>query len=34
LGALVTLAIFHKQLDMYAFVGLIMLFGVVKRTRL
>jgi HAE1 family hydrophobic/amphiphilic exporter-1 len=30
-GALLTLTIFHKQLDLYAFVGLIMLFGVVKK---
>ena len=30
-GALLTLLIFHKQLDLYAFVGLIMLFGVVKK---
>src|SRR5205807_9300681 len=30
-GALLTLMIFHKQLDLYAFVGLIMLFGVVKK---
>jgi HAE1 family hydrophobic/amphiphilic exporter-1 len=30
-GALVTLLLFHKQLDLYAFVGLIMLFGVVKK---
>jgi HAE1 family hydrophobic/amphiphilic exporter-1 len=30
-GALLTLVIFHKQLDLYAFVGLIMLFGVVKK---
>jgi HAE1 family hydrophobic/amphiphilic exporter-1 len=30
-GALFTLAIFHKQIDLYAFVGLIMLFGVVKK---
>jgi HAE1 family hydrophobic/amphiphilic exporter-1 len=30
-GALATLVIFHKQLDLYAFVGLIMLFGVVKK---
>jgi HAE1 family hydrophobic/amphiphilic exporter-1 len=26
-----TLVIFHKQLDLYAFVGIIMLFGVVKK---
>jgi HAE1 family hydrophobic/amphiphilic exporter-1 len=30
-GALLTLKIFHKDLDLYAFVGLIMLFGVVKK---
>src|SRR6185437_10717029 len=30
-GALATLVIFHKQIDLYAFVGLIMLFGVVKK---
>jgi hydrophobic/amphiphilic exporter-1 (mainly G- bacteria), HAE1 family len=30
-GALITLKIFHKDLDLYAFVGLIMLFGVVKK---
>jgi HAE1 family hydrophobic/amphiphilic exporter-1 len=30
-GALVTLLLFDKQLDLYAFVGLIMLFGVVKK---
>jgi HAE1 family hydrophobic/amphiphilic exporter-1 len=30
-GALVTLLVFHKELDLYAFVGLIMLFGVVKK---
>jgi HAE1 family hydrophobic/amphiphilic exporter-1 len=30
-GALLTLQIFHKQLDLYAFVGIIMLFGVVKK---
>jgi multidrug efflux pump subunit AcrB len=30
-GALLTLVIFHKQLDLYAFVGLIMLVGVVKK---
>jgi HAE1 family hydrophobic/amphiphilic exporter-1 len=30
-GALVTLALFHKDLDLYGFVGLIMLFGVVKK---
>jgi HAE1 family hydrophobic/amphiphilic exporter-1 len=30
-GALATLMIFGKQLDLYAFVGIIMLFGVVKK---
>jgi HAE1 family hydrophobic/amphiphilic exporter-1 len=30
-GALVTLLLFHKELDLYAFVGIIMLFGVVKK---
>ncbi|MCC7156232.1 MAG: efflux RND transporter permease subunit [Bryobacterales bacterium] len=30
-GALLTLMVFHKELDLYAFVGLIMLFGVVKK---
>jgi HAE1 family hydrophobic/amphiphilic exporter-1 len=30
-GALLTLSLFHKELDLYAFVGLIMLFGVVKK---
>ena len=30
-GALLTLLLFHKQLDLYAFVGLIMLVGVVKK---
>ncbi len=30
-GALLTLMLFHKQLDLYAFVGLIMLFGAVKK---
>jgi HAE1 family hydrophobic/amphiphilic exporter-1 len=30
-GALATLTLFHKELDLYAFVGLIMLFGVVKK---
>ena len=30
-GALLTLMLFHKELDLYAFVGLIMLFGVVKK---
>jgi HAE1 family hydrophobic/amphiphilic exporter-1 len=30
-SALLTLVIFHKELDLYAFVGIIMLFGVVKK---
>jgi HAE1 family hydrophobic/amphiphilic exporter-1 len=30
-GALLTLVIFHKELDLFAFVGIIMLFGVVKK---
>jgi HAE1 family hydrophobic/amphiphilic exporter-1 len=30
-GALLTLRLFHKELDLCAFVGLIMLFGVVKK---
>ena len=30
-GALLTLVLFRKELDLYAFVGLIMLFGVVKK---
>jgi len=30
-GALLTLVLFHKELDLYGFVGLIMLFGVVKK---
>jgi hydrophobic/amphiphilic exporter-1 (mainly G- bacteria), HAE1 family len=30
-GALLTLKLFHKELDLYAFVGIIMLFGVVKK---
>jgi HAE1 family hydrophobic/amphiphilic exporter-1 len=30
-GALLTLVIFGRQLDLYAFVGIIMLFGVVKK---
>jgi HAE1 family hydrophobic/amphiphilic exporter-1 len=30
-GALLTLWLFGKQLDLYAFVGIIMLFGVVKK---
>ncbi|HEY5075745.1 MAG TPA: efflux RND transporter permease subunit, partial [Pyrinomonadaceae bacterium] len=31
LGALLTLLIFHRELDIYAFVGLIMLIGIVKK---
>jgi len=31
LGALLTLKIFHLEIDLYAFVGLIMLFGIVKK---
>ncbi|HEY4000348.1 MAG TPA: efflux RND transporter permease subunit [Candidatus Xenobia bacterium] len=31
LGALVTLLIFHKELDVYSFLGLIMLVGIVKK---
>jgi hydrophobic/amphiphilic exporter-1 (mainly G- bacteria), HAE1 family len=31
LGALLTLLIFHRELDIYAFVGLIMLVGIVKK---
>jgi HAE1 family hydrophobic/amphiphilic exporter-1 len=30
-GALLTLLLFHKELDLYAFVGIILLFGVVKK---
>jgi HAE1 family hydrophobic/amphiphilic exporter-1 len=30
-GALFTLKLFHKEIDLFAFVGLIMLFGVVKK---
>jgi HAE1 family hydrophobic/amphiphilic exporter-1 len=30
-GALLTLQLFHKELDLFAFVGLIMLVGVVKK---
>jgi HAE1 family hydrophobic/amphiphilic exporter-1 len=30
-GALLTLVLFHKELNLYAFVGVIMLFGVVKK---
>ncbi|HWB86431.1 MAG TPA: efflux RND transporter permease subunit [Bryobacteraceae bacterium] len=31
LGALLTLMLFHMELDLYAFVGLIMLIGIVKK---
>jgi len=31
LGALMTLALFHRELDMYAYVGIIMLVGIVKK---
>jgi HAE1 family hydrophobic/amphiphilic exporter-1 len=31
LGALLTLQLFHLEVDLYAFVGLIMLFGIVKK---
>ena len=31
LGALVTLELFHLQLDLYAFLGLLMLIGIVKK---
>jgi HAE1 family hydrophobic/amphiphilic exporter-1 len=31
LGALITLALFHRELDMYAYVGIIMLVGIVKK---
>src|SRR5439155_25809770 len=31
LGALLTLLLFHRELDVYAFVGLIMLIGIVKK---
>ncbi|MCB2148656.1 MAG: efflux RND transporter permease subunit [Deltaproteobacteria bacterium] len=31
LGALVTLMLFHKDLNLYAFVGIIMLVGIVKK---
>ncbi|HET8608620.1 MAG TPA: efflux RND transporter permease subunit, partial [Burkholderiales bacterium] len=31
LGALITLLLFHATLDMYAFVGIIMLIGIVKK---
>jgi len=31
LGALVTLAVFGRELDMYGFVGMIMLIGIVKK---
>jgi HAE1 family hydrophobic/amphiphilic exporter-1 len=30
-GALLTLKVFHLEIDLYAFVGLIMLFGIVKK---
>ena len=30
-GALLTLMLFHLEIDLYAFVGLIMLFGIVKK---
>jgi len=30
-GALLTLKLFHRELDLFAFVGIIMLFGVVKK---
>jgi HAE1 family hydrophobic/amphiphilic exporter-1 len=30
-GALLTLILFHQDLDMYAFVGVIMLVGLVKK---
>jgi HAE1 family hydrophobic/amphiphilic exporter-1 len=30
-GALLTMVLFHKELNLFAFVGLIMLFGVVKK---
>src|ERR1041385_7417554 len=30
-GALLTLRLFHRELDLFALVGLIMLFGVVKK---
>jgi hydrophobic/amphiphilic exporter-1 (mainly G- bacteria), HAE1 family len=30
-GAMLTLVLFHKELDLFAFVGVIMLFGVVKK---
>ncbi len=30
-GALATLVLFHRELDLYGFVGVIMLFGVVKK---
>jgi len=30
-GALLTLKLFHRELDLYAFVGIVMLFGVVKK---
>ncbi len=33
LGALVTLSLFGNELNTYSFVGLVMLVGIVKRTR-
>jgi HAE1 family hydrophobic/amphiphilic exporter-1 len=30
-GALLTLKLFHKELDLYGFVGIIMLIGIVKK---
>ena len=30
-GALLTLLLFHKDLNLYAFVGMIMLIGIVKK---
>src|ERR1019366_6317673 len=30
-GALMTLMLFHKDLDLYAFVGVILLIGIVKK---
>jgi hypothetical protein len=32
-GALLTLLLFHIDLNIYAFVGLIMLFGIVEKER-
>ena len=31
LGALITLALFHDELNIYSFVGLVMLIGIVKK---